>query len=934
MSTAIDIEINISLKPPENLDAVVTKFTQLASAIQSIRGVQVPAEVTSSLRQMQEGAVDVTRAFRGITLEEFARQIPRIQGLEQVTQKQAEALARLYVQNQLAGGSIEDFKNKAAEMHEQLGLTRERAIEFANVLGTAVPFVRLTGVASRDLVEAFGGTNAALQATMTRFSQLPETIGLPTSAIAELSKAALDFQARGEPALERCWKTIDRVAEQTGRPIEEVQDAFNAINNTMSYSPQVADAFAAGLSQVQLQLGRTSPEVTRLKTYIQEFHAALGPVGFASMRVGYQFYWLSIGMMFYALSLRRQEAAMASLQSQMLQVVQAQERVREAQQEYNRAVIQFGPGSEQARRAALNYVMAQKQVELQEKQVMAAAMQLRATMLMTYFTIIPVAINAAAFIMNLAASIAAGAAIQTGVGVPAAYNYSLSIGGIAVAHVQAGVMAGFHAKMNALLANSWIPVIGFALAAATAIGMYILMNQQMAEAQEEARREMEELIASINAQVNALTGHSLYDSLVIVTSAVQRFRSEIQAVPRAAIDIPVRVQTPEIPRLEVQEVTLPVRVREPEIRPRVEVPEVEVPSYRTSLQIEARVPRIEAPRLRSVVEVETPKMPEIEVPRVRIPVETIREQIIPVRTVIQRPEIPIPREVQIRIGYVASRIPDFSRMLEQRIVQRIVSAPQVVPRDVVLNIRQNIVPARIPEIPTVVQQNIVQRVQEARVSPVPSLVQNIQQRLIPTRIPSISPFVQTIQQRLQAVRIPEVQSTIQTITQRLIPARIPEIRSVEQVIRQRIVSVPIPRIPDTLQRIRQEVIAPTIPRIEDVQYRVFPRVETARIPTITGTGRVQVVPILTQTRFVFPRHSVLVSPILTGQPVVRPRIQTVGLEALGLPITLRTPRGQVFYINVQFPNMVVRGPEDINQIALAIEKVLVRQSTLVGMRYA
>jgi hypothetical protein len=1230
VSTAINIDISISLHPPPNLDEVIGKFNQLATAIQSIRGVQIPTEVTTSLREMQQSAVDVSRAFRGITLEEFARQIPRIEGLEDVTKRQAEALARLYIQNQLAGGSIEDFKQKVVEMHEQLDLTQERAVAYANALAKSVPYVRLAGVSSKELVEIFGGTNAILQTTMTRFSQLPETITLPKEAIAELAQAALEFQQKGEPALEKAWETIDRVAEKTGRDVVELQDAFVAINNAMSQTPRLADAFAAGLAQVQSQLSRASPEFVRYRSYVQEFHATIGPFGFAMMRIGYQAYWLAIGTMFYVMSLRRMESAILSVQERMLSAQRAQIALRNAQEEYNRAVLAFGPESRQARDAYERMIIAQKELELRQKAVIVAQDQLRATQTILALQIFPITINATVLFMQVLAALKP----------------------VIISYAQGTALA---AAATALLKSSMIPIIGVAAGLATAMAIMAWFTAQYSRVTQDLsdslyhRSLYDALIATtgatreFNRELSRIPREPVTTSIEMQIPNLDNFRAQVQNISRQIISIPTTVLTPEVPRPRIETVTIPARVQETAIRPRVEIPEVEIPTYRTTLQIQARMPTVEVPSLRTVLQVERPRIPEVEVPRVRIPVETVREQVIPVRTVYQRPEVPIPREAQIRIGYVVPRIPEMPRTLEQRIVQRTVPAPRIVPQDIVQNIRQNVVQARIPEIPTI-QQNIVQRVQEARISSVPSLVQYIQQRLVPVRIPSISPLVQVVQQRLQQVRIPEIQpitqdiiqrlvavripeirdvtqtirqtlvpteippvvesieqrivqravlatipriapeqiqtirqqlvavpipqiqrtveqrivqrlervripelvdqvqtirqrlatvsipriqdqvqniyqrlvrteiprienveqlitqrlvpaevptvdreqiqtirqrlepvripsvqdvtqiifqrlvqtripqvpsqvqnivqrvtiaripevpnrtqliiqrlvpvevpriqseqfqiirqrlvpvripetrtqeqiirqrlvpiripsypetvqnirqqlipiripqvpmqiqtieqrlqpvripetrSLTQTITQRLIPARIPEVRGAEQIVRQRIVpAILIQRVPEIVQRIRQQVLPVQFPRVGDIQYRVFPRVETARIPTITGIGRIQVTPILTQTRFTFPRHTVLVSPVLTGQPIVRPRIQPVGLEPLGVPVAFRTARGHVFFINIQFPNMVIRGPDDINQIAMSIEKIIVRESTLAGMRYA
>jgi hypothetical protein len=1230
VSSAINIDINISLHPPPNLDEVIGKFNQLAAAIESIRGVQVPTEVTTSLREMQQGAVDVSRAFRGITLEEFARQIPRIEGLEDVTKQQAEALARLYIQNQLAGGSAEDFKQKVAELHEQLGLTQERAVEYATKLSQAVPSVRLAGVSSKELIEIFGGTNAALQATMTRFSQLPETITLPREAIAELAQAALEFQQKGEPALQKAWETIDRVAEKTGRDVVEVQDAFVAINNAMSQSPKLADAFASGLGQVQSNLSRTSPEFLRYRSYVQDFHAAIGPFGFAMMRIGYQAYWLAIGTMFYVMSLRRMESAVLSVQEHILSLQRAQITLRNAQEEYNRAVVAFGPDSRQARDAYERMILAQKELELRQKAVIVAQDQLKVTQTMLALQIFPIAINAAVLFTNVLSAV-----------IPVIVHFAE---GTALA-----------AAATALLRYNLIPVIGAVAGLATAMAIMSWFTAQYSRVTEDLsdslyhRSLYDALIATthaareFNRELSRIPREPVTSSVEMQIPNLDVFRAQVQNISRQIITIPTSLQTPEVPRPRIGTVTIPTRVQETAIRPRVEIPEVRVPSYSTTLQIQTRMPRVEVPSLRTSLQVERPRIPTVEAPRVRIPIESVREQTVPIRTIVRRTEIPVPREAQIQMRYVVPRLPEVQRTLEQRIVQRIVPAPRVVPQDIVQNIRQNVVQARIPEIRTI-QQNIVQRVQEARISPVPNLIQyieqrlvparipslpslfqiiqqrlqqvripeiqprtqniiqrlvgtripeirsqtqiirqvfvpanipqvsrsieqrivqravlatiprlppeqiqtirqriatvsipqiqrtieqrivqrlervrvsqvsdqvqtirqrlvsvslpripaeifqNIQQRIIPARIPEIYPIqqnviqriiqaripevpsriqtirqrlepvrippvqnvtqtisqrliqtripqvpsqvqnivqrvtiaripevrdrvqlivqrlvpaavpriqteqfqtirqrlvptripeirtqeqvikqrletvripsypsivqtirqqvipvrlpqvptqVQTIQQRLQAIRIPEIRPVSQIIAQRLIPVRIPEIRSAEQIIRQRLVpTVLVQRVPEVVQRIRQQVLPTSIPRVGDIQYRVYPRIETARVPTLTGTGRIQVTPILTQTRFAFPRHSVLVTPVLTGQPIVRPRVQTIGLEPLGVPVALRTPRGQVFFINIQFPNMVIREPGDIDRIALAIEKVIVRESTLAGMRYA
>jgi hypothetical protein len=724
MSTPINIAITLTLTPPENLTQVTQQFTDLANAIEKIRGVQVPSDVVSSLREAQTGATDVTRAFRGITLEEFARQIPTLQNLKEVTDEQAKTLARLYVQNQLAGGGMEDLAKKAAEAASELGVNEDTARKWGSTLGSAVPYVRLVGASNTDLIATFGGTNAALKTAMSHFSQLPETIGLPTEAIGKLAQASIDFQTRGEAAWEGVDRTISEVATSTGRSEEEMTEAFVGINNTMAQSPQYASLFSRGLEEIHSQMVRTSPEYLRYRDYIRSYQAILGPLGYAFTQVGYQAYWLGIGAMFYAMSIKRQEAAAASLQSQMLQVVSAHERVKDSQEAMQRALVQYGPNSEQARKAAYNYVMAQKQVELEEKQVVAAAMQQKAAELMTYATLVPLFINAATFGMRLAAVIAQMAGYQVG-SIPAAIGYAGANTAVAGAQMGAGAATGFHAAMVNFLKASWIPLIGIAAGVVAALATMAIMNQQMAQAEASARREMEEMNGTIQQQVYHLTGHSLYDSLLLTTQALQRFRMSLEEVPTKAIEIPIMVQTPEIPEARVERVTVPVQAQEVTIRPRVE-------------------------------------MPRFEVPR---------------------------------------------RILE-----------------------------------------LIPRVGEIVLTP---------------RTLTVNPQVQEYQ-------------------------------------------------------------------LSSKNVQVFPIVSQ---PRFRGAS-VQVTPLLTQTRFTFPRHILSVSPVLVGQPIVRPRIQTTSLEGLGLPVSLRTTRGQVFFVNIQFPNMVVRGTNDINLIAQAVEKVIVKQSTLTGMRYA
>jgi len=476
----------------------------------------------------------------------------------------------------------------------------------------------------------------------------------------------------------------------------------------------------------RIPIGQLEERFRRTRAFMQAFTGALGRFGFTFFRVGYQFYWASIGLLFYVLSLRRARYEQIRMQRTALSLVQNYYRIKEAEEDLRETIEEYGPTSQEARRAARQLAIMRIRQRVAEEQLRASIEQAIVAEKSAFLTLIPIMINFGAVVSNIVAAIWAYIStgiLSTGVTNAMAASKMVATASSSQLNVQTAVETEKHvvntgAIMQETLATKLLTIAKAALISLgpSLIGMFIgwvVAQWQAAEVQREVNRRMAEMqrrmrsmkgeierltdsylsmsgttkeVVSTSEQLSGLmeeleekmTGGSVYDSVLAVNSALNILSESLREVRDIRLQYSISIEG-------IQEARTQIETLE------------QIPERRTNIEI----------------------------------TQEIRQALIPAEI---------------------SRIPELSQY-----------------------IRQIIIPARIPEIEEK-EQVIRQRLYAVQIPSIQDQVQYIRQEVILAHIPDIQDKIQYIRQELIPVSIPRIEDQRQRILQEVeVQTRVPEL---------------------------------------------------------------------------------------------------------------------------------------------------------------
>jgi len=575
--------------------------------------------------------------------------------------------------------------------------------------GLGVPIYALTqafnvaGVAAVNVGQAFLQVLVRGAGLSDTLSRLATETGLSNQALLDLTMLALRVRTALTPIPAReLAQEIARLAEQYNVSNDVMRTAFT----TILEQEQGLDRLRGMIERVSRAKGRLSERYQTTRRYMQEFTGAMGVAGYLYMRIGYQIYWVSIGLIFYALSLRRVTIAQYQLEAASLAFLRSQYAIRDAEERLHETIARFGPTSREAQRAARDLALMRIQQGLQERRLRLLVEQTVTAQVTQYLTLIPIMINLGAIIMQMYSAYVALTAIQgihtvqtkagaTSKGILATISGVLS-GALGTEATQHGVnTAAIAAETAAQHALNIAKIIGIGIVT-FGIGALVAWGATMAVTSwitAETNRRMEELnreIQSLNASVTGimgsygvyteqterlseanrrltesisdteeeLTGESLLDALLRTTNATRIFINTIRDLPEA---IPPEIRLPQLifPRVVQAEVTPPeVTIRE--IQPQIIPPDVVLPEVTVSPNVTVQ-PQV-------TVQPNVQVQPQITVPEITLPEVVLREVVVQPQVTLEA--LPIRQRpiiiVNFRFGRIEVRnMEDVQALVEQ-----------------------------------------------------------------------------------------------------------------------------------------------------------------------------------------------------------------------------------------------------------------------------
>ena len=354
---------------------------------------------------------------------------------------------------------------------------------------------------------------------------------------AELNRLAEDYAEIAGMTVTEARRQI-RVLQALQREQRAIQLWRNITVLASSATASQADLNAA-IALYAREIGRTQRDVRQWVASYQDLirqqriasitaralRYRQGLLGQAFRELGSTVFWLGLGLMFMVMSIQRVNRSLYSITLAARGVRRAQEDLREAQEDYTRALMEFGPGSEEARMAYRRLRDAQEAVRMSQIRVREAQEAYINSILMFVFGTIPTFIRAGISMYDILTKvivtkyIASRATAQ----MTAAEETYLAV---ETAGKPLRVMIIGLTNAQALATQKLAIAIGAATFGISILLGYLAhlyvqqqMNQAMAEATTESYERME----------NVLTGHSLVDSLSQTELAIKSLNKAIRS---------------------------------------------------------------------------------------------------------------------------------------------------------------------------------------------------------------------------------------------------------------------------------------------------------------------------------------------------------------------------------------------------------------------
>lgn len=386
---------------------------------------------------------------------------------------------------------------------------------------------KLQGVTLPKEWEEFKPPTASLKQYQESMLLLYNTIQQMQGAPAGIAPVT---QAKEITPLENAYKEL-QATEKQGAMIQGLMSSAYKLT---------ADQIAALPPEIQQNIGalqRQSAEMEKARilwqsyrNYIRGMREEIGPLGYAFRDVGMQVYWASLGFLFLTMTMVRADKTALQIERRTLDLAQAYYNLSELQKQAGQTAIEYGAGSEEARKASVQLDQQTKSLALQEKQL---ALTIKTEVLQNYqqyLSMIPLMINSTYTIMTLMGSLN-GIYVALN-GTQLTYS-ATSVAGIAIKQEEAGAtfmqIAAHLGLQGALMAelapyaNAILALIGFQINEASTIVMTEMLTAALtlgigaiislatvtliqAQAQAQADEQMKKMKAEAESQAGAWEG--------------------------------------------------------------------------------------------------------------------------------------------------------------------------------------------------------------------------------------------------------------------------------------------------------------------------------------------------------------------------------------------------------------------------------------------
>jgi len=466
------------------------------------------------------------------------------------------------------------------------------------------------------------------------------------------------------------------------------------------------------------------------------------------------------------------------------------------------------------------------------------------------------------------------------------------------------------------------------------------INQILIEADIQDREDItQRIIQRLDEEEVPITEDQVYNIIQrLIRVRIPRIENQRQVITQELRDINIPI--PEEQKYSITQELIEIDISEPKnleqrITQILEI--VSIPNIEDKVQeIEQVLIREDIPQVENMEQNIIQILDKVEIPIPDEIIQTISQRII---------EVEIPEVEENKIQFINRRLgeelPSIPKEVVQTIIQNLIETDiEIEDREQI--IRQRLIEVIIPEIEDI-KQIINQEVIEATIRKPDDMYQTIKQDLIEANIPIVRNQFQNIKQVLYKVDIPETRDKEQRIVQILREANIPDVKDIRQVITQILERVEIEE-PDNMNQIITQILKPIeIEEVGDKTYNLSAIVDIPTIPDIpTKTFAIEGVVTRGTDRSILDMENKLTDfnrkieinkiPGVLETSNINVRHEIPELErGINMEPTrdIRTNN----YVNVSFPNLIIREEADIYRIRKEIERIYIRSKTARGGLY-
>ena len=443
--------------------------------------------------------------------------------------------------------SFEEFTRTVLMEGKKLGLAGEDLKAFQDqalaLRGIqAVSFdLKIKAPSLKDISDFFGIAQDKIDLLAKAFAKL-----------GEVKAPVIRFKEEGIQTIYEDMERLGTVYEKTSLLEEAARSAHLLQGPALDQLSTALRMNKEDLVKYGQEMEKHTKDFQSYRVYMIGMRGAIGPLGYAYRDVTMQLYWASLGFLFLTMTMTRHERTVLAAKQRAFDLAQAYYNLSELQRQVTETSIEYGAGSEEARRASVQLLQAQQRLTLQEEALLVAT---KADVLQGWqmqISIIPMSINAVmaaitaygalngilfanrtaqmqAAIGN--ATLASTQATATGTTISFTTATGETVGVQIAASTSTGILSGALTFLTGVLGGSAAAAAIFlgiiTLGGAILLGVAastILMNIATAQAEEQTRKLIEK------AKEEASVWENVGEVILDVEKIFRRYRVTIEPI--------------------------------------------------------------------------------------------------------------------------------------------------------------------------------------------------------------------------------------------------------------------------------------------------------------------------------------------------------------------------------------------------------------------